>query len=112
MVSADLAITSHSHPVAEISVLGGPTVVFQLLFPRPGVYRLWAQFQRRGEVLTASFTVPVKGHGPGHAALGVVGGDPGPTERASSSLELESSRSVSAPAGGGSSHFAWDAPRA
>jgi hypothetical protein len=46
--------------VAEISALHGPTVVFQMLFPRAGDYRMWVQFQRRGEVLTASFTVPVK----------------------------------------------------
>jgi hypothetical protein len=61
LVSGDLAVAAHSHPVAEISALGGPTVVFQALFPRAGDYRMWVQFQRRGEVLTASFTVPVKG---------------------------------------------------
>ena len=57
--SADLAIAEHSHPVAEISARRGPTVVFQILFPRAGDYRMWVQFQRRGEVLTSSFTVPV-----------------------------------------------------
>ncbi|HEV8348134.1 MAG TPA: heavy metal-binding domain-containing protein [Vicinamibacterales bacterium] len=57
--SADLAIAAHSHPVVEISARGGPTVVFQMLFPREGDYRMWVQFQRRGEVLTSSFTVPV-----------------------------------------------------
>jgi len=57
--SADLALAAHSHPVAELSALGGPTVVFQVLFPREGDYRMWVQFQRRGEVLTSSFTVPV-----------------------------------------------------
>jgi hypothetical protein len=61
LVSADLAVAAHSHPVAEISAVGGPTVVFQTLFPRAGDYRIWVQFQRRGEVLTASFTVPVRG---------------------------------------------------
>jgi hypothetical protein len=61
LVSGDLAVAAHSHPVAEISALGGPTVVFQTLFPRAGDYRIWVQFQRHGEVLTASFTVPVKG---------------------------------------------------
>jgi hypothetical protein len=59
-VSADLAIASHSHPVAEISARGGPTVVFQVLFPRAGEYRIWVQFQRRSEVLTAPFTVAVR----------------------------------------------------
>jgi hypothetical protein len=61
LASADLAIAAHSHPVAEISVQGGPTVVFQMLFPRAGDYKLWVQFQRHGEVLTAAFTAPVKG---------------------------------------------------
>ena len=60
LVSADLAIAAHSHPVAEISRPGGPTVVFQMVFPRAGDYRMWVQFQRHGDVLTSSFTVPVK----------------------------------------------------
>jgi len=63
IVSADLAIAAHSHPVAEISKPGGPTVVFQMLFPRAGDYRMWVQFQRHGQVLTSSFTVPVKSIG-------------------------------------------------
>jgi hypothetical protein len=57
LTSADLSVTMHSHPVAEISAKGGPTVVFQMLFPRAGAYRMWVQFQRRGEVLTTPFTV-------------------------------------------------------
>jgi len=61
LASANLAIAAHSHPVAEISAPGGPDIVFQLIFPRAGDYRMWIQFQRRGEVRTASFTVPVKG---------------------------------------------------
>lgn len=61
LASADLAIAAHSHPVAELAAAGGPTVVFQMLFPRAGDYKMWVQFQRRGEVLTAAFTVPVKG---------------------------------------------------
>jgi len=59
LASADLAVVAHSHPVAEISARSGPTVVFQVLFPRAGAYRLWAQFQRHGAVQTAAFTVPV-----------------------------------------------------
>jgi len=61
LASADLAIAAHSHPVAELAAQGGPTVVFQMLFPRAGDYKMWVQFQRSGEVLTAAFTVPVKG---------------------------------------------------
>ena len=59
VASADLAVASHFHPVAEISGRAGPTVVFQVLFPSPGDYRMWAQFQRHGQVLTAPFTFAV-----------------------------------------------------
>lgn len=60
LASADLEVVAHSHPVAEISGRAGPNVVFQVLFPRAGMYRMWAQFQRRGDVLTVPFTVPVR----------------------------------------------------
>lgn len=60
LASADLEDVAHSHPVAAISAHAGPTVVFQARFSRPGMYRMWAQFQRRGEVLTAAFTIPVR----------------------------------------------------
>lgn len=60
IASSDLAVVTHSHPVAAISGRAGPNVVFQVLFPRAGMYRMWAQFQRRGEVLTVPFTVPVR----------------------------------------------------
>ena len=59
IASADLEIAAHSHPVAAISSASGPTIVFQTLFPRAGVYRMWMQFQRRGEVCTVPFTVTV-----------------------------------------------------
>jgi hypothetical protein len=61
LVSADLSIAFHSHPVAEVSTVVGPTVVFQVLFPKAGAYRMWAQFQREGRVLTAPFTVRLGG---------------------------------------------------
>jgi hypothetical protein len=57
-LSADGEIAAHSHPVAELAP-NAATVVFQVLFPRAGMYRLWAQFQRGGTVLTAAFSVPV-----------------------------------------------------
>ena len=57
--SADLSTVFHSHPVAGVSSANGPTIVFQVLFPRAGNYRLWAQFQRHGRVSTVAFTVPV-----------------------------------------------------
>jgi hypothetical protein len=57
VVSADRTVAFHSHPVDAISTAGGPTVVFQLLFPTAGTYRMWAQFQRHNQVLTVPFTI-------------------------------------------------------
>ena len=58
LASADLAVASHAHPLAEISG-SRSTIVFEVLFPRSGDYRLWVQLQRRGEVVTTAFTVAV-----------------------------------------------------
>ena len=60
LASADLTVAVHAHPIVELSSAGGPTVVFQVLFPRSGTYRIWAQFQRHGQVLTAPFTIVVR----------------------------------------------------
>jgi hypothetical protein len=60
VISEDLADGLHSHPVATVSSARGPDVVFQVRFPRAGFYRLWFQVQRRDEVATFSFTVPVQ----------------------------------------------------
>jgi hypothetical protein len=57
-VSADLTAAAHSHPMPQDAI--GSTVAFQVLFPRPGMQRVWVQFQRAGRILTASFTVPVE----------------------------------------------------
>ncbi len=57
LVSSDLQTAAHSHPVADLSATVGPVIVFQALFPREGAYRVWVQFQRRGRVLVAPFTV-------------------------------------------------------
>jgi hypothetical protein len=58
VASADLSYASHSHPLAE----AGPSssVVFQVLFARAGMHRVWVQFQRDGRVITAPFTVAVE----------------------------------------------------
>ena len=56
-VSQDLVDMIHTHPfIAD----GGPSMQFNLLLPRPGLYRVWTQFQRQGEVNTVVFTIPVK----------------------------------------------------
>ena len=56
-VSEDLVDLVHTHPfIAD----GGPTVQFNLVFPRPGLFRIWTQFQRQGVVNTLHFDVPVR----------------------------------------------------
>ena len=54
--SADLIDLIHTHPfIAD----GGPAMQFNVVFPRPGMYRLWPQFQRKGVVNTLQFTLAV-----------------------------------------------------
>jgi len=60
VVKEDRTVAFHSHPVEGLSFAGGPTIVFQLMFPTAGMYRMWAQFQRNGQLITASFTIEVQ----------------------------------------------------
>src|SRR5271168_4386629 len=54
--SDDLIDLIHTHPfIAD----GGPQVQFTMEFPRARTYRVWVQFQRKGIVNTAVFTIPV-----------------------------------------------------
>ena len=56
-VSEDLVDMIHAHPaIAD----GGPLIQMNVIFPRPGMYRVWIQVQRQGKVNTVSFTLPVK----------------------------------------------------
>lgn len=55
--SEDLIDLVHTHPFLAD---GGPQVQFNMLFPREGIYRVWVQFQSKGEVNTVAFNVPVK----------------------------------------------------
>jgi Heavy metal binding domain len=59
-VAEDLEYAAHSHPVSDFSDSSGPNVVFEALFPRPGMYRVWAQFKRFDQVSVVSFTVSVR----------------------------------------------------
>jgi hypothetical protein len=54
--SDDLIDMIHTHPFLAD---GGPQIQFNLIFPRARTYRVWVQFQRKGVVNTAAFTVPV-----------------------------------------------------
>jgi hypothetical protein len=56
VASDDLIDLIHDHPfIAD----GGPQMQFNIIFPRAHTYKIWVQFQRKGVVNTASFTVPV-----------------------------------------------------
>lgn len=55
VASADLVDLIHVHPFLQREA----SLQFNVIFPRPGLYRIWTQFQRRGEVNTVCFTVPV-----------------------------------------------------
>lgn len=55
--SDDLIDFLHVHPFLAD---GGPLVQFNLVFPRPRLYRIWTQFQRQGVVNTVVATIPVK----------------------------------------------------
>jgi hypothetical protein len=54
--SSDLIDLLHVHPF----LVKGGEIQFNLIFPRPGLYRIWTQFQRAEVVNTTVFTVPVK----------------------------------------------------
>lgn len=54
--SSDLVDMIHTHPAFGEA---GSTIQFNIIFPRPGLHRVWAQFQRLGMVNTFAFDVPV-----------------------------------------------------
>ncbi len=55
-VSDDLVDLIHAHPtIAD----GGPRIQVNMIFPRPGVYRVWIQTQRKGTVNTVAFNLAV-----------------------------------------------------
>jgi hypothetical protein len=54
--SSDLIDLMHLHPF----LVTGGEIQFNVIFPRAGLYRVWTQFQRSGQVNTTVFTVPVK----------------------------------------------------
>jgi hypothetical protein len=62
ILSEDMTEYVHAHPREETQpdpsapVTGGPEVLFDALLPKPGRYRAWLQFQRKGVLSTVSFT--------------------------------------------------------
>jgi len=64
MLSEDMTEHVHAHPQemlegTTITEGGGPDLVFHALFPKPGNYRIWLQFQRNNVLSTIPFTVRV-----------------------------------------------------
>jgi hypothetical protein len=57
-LSADGVDFVHLHPMDDESVTS--TVSAHAVFPRPGTYKLWAQLQRRGVVVTLPFLLHVE----------------------------------------------------
>jgi hypothetical protein len=57
IVSEGLATAIHGHP--EGKPTAGPILSFGPTFPSPGRYKLWVQFQRKGQVVTAPFVIEV-----------------------------------------------------
>jgi len=57
VASNDLIDLMHQHPYRTDE---GPMVEFEVVFPRPTVYRTWVQFQREGVVNTVHFDIPVR----------------------------------------------------
>jgi hypothetical protein len=61
---AGLGHHEHGHGGAELSgayggTAGGAEVIAHTRFPRAGFYKIWAQFRRRGQVITVPFFVHV-----------------------------------------------------
>lgn len=59
--SADTIDLIHTHPTDVIDPDNGAykQIQIDIVFPRPGIYRVWIQFQRKGVVNTAVFNIPV-----------------------------------------------------
>lgn len=58
LVSDDASTAIHAHP--EGGPTSGPAVTFEPTFPAAGLYKLWVQFQRKGQVVTAPFVIAVE----------------------------------------------------
>ena len=57
VLGEDLVTMAHSHPEGMEK---GPEVKFMAVLPKPGKYKLWAQFQRGGQIVTTDWVIAVE----------------------------------------------------
>ncbi|HZG74860.1 MAG TPA: hypothetical protein VEZ72_03290, partial [Paenibacillus sp.] len=48
------------HVHAEADQGSGPDAMFETTFQKAGLYKIWGQFQHRGDVFTVSYVVEVQ----------------------------------------------------
>jgi hypothetical protein len=64
IISQDSQVYLHCHPeqlnAPTPDARAGPDVPFATVFPKPGLYKLWAQFKRNEKMLVVSFVIEVK----------------------------------------------------
>ena len=64
IISQDTGRFLHCHPEQlyppRPDTRGGPDLAFHAVFPEPGLYKVWGQFQRGGRVVVADFVVRVE----------------------------------------------------
>ena len=61
IISSDIQEFLHVHPTEEVESnwSGGPYISFRTIFPNPGLYKVWGQFQHKGEIIVADFILRV-----------------------------------------------------
>jgi hypothetical protein len=61
IISSDLKEFLHVHPTKEVisDWKGGPQISFSTVFPYPGLYKSWGQFQHQNAIITADFVLEV-----------------------------------------------------
>jgi hypothetical protein len=59
IVSSDGREYVHAHPLSDAKTAPDGAVEFAAHFPKPGIYKAWAQFQRGGSVLTVPYVMKV-----------------------------------------------------
>lgn len=57
LVNPALTSALHGHPAGAQTA--GPEILFDPVLPKPGMYKLWLQVQRKGRVVTVPFVIEV-----------------------------------------------------